>query len=146
MSNVQALKEELKNFLNEKLELLTEDLAEQFANKFGKGTFIDLPVNYLLEVQKETNFFQLSPNGFCHFDGNLPARDGEVVETFGFSVLYKEIPFTFSVKMNYWASDFEVEFGNVYLTYLQTLEEMETEFKKEFKQNPLKAYFALKLS
>lgn len=40
MLDVEVLKKELTNFLNEKLELLT----------FGKGTIIDLPVNYLMEV------------------------------------------------------------------------------------------------
>ena len=145
-TNIIELKEELKKFLEEKLELLTEDLAKQFANNFGKGTFIDLPVNYLLAIQKETNFFQLDPNGeFCHFNGNLSAGEGEVVETFGFKVFYKNIPFTFSVKMKYYASDWGVEFDYVYLIELQTEEELKEEFEKQFSENPLTAYFALTL-
>lgn len=146
-TNITELKEELKKFLEEKLELLTEDLAKQFVNKFGKGTFIDLPVNYLLAVQKETNFFQLDPNGeFCHFNGNLSAGEGEVIETFGFKVFYKNIPFTFSVKMKYYANDWVVdEFDYVYLTGLQTEEELKEEFEKQFSKNPLTAYFALTL-
>ena len=147
LTNITELKEELKSFLEEKLELLTEDLAKQFANKFGKGTFIDLPVNYLLAIQKETNFFQLDPNGkFCHFNGNLSAGEGEVVETFGFKVFYKNIPFTFSVKMKYYASeDWGVEFNSVYLIELQTEEELKEEFERQFTKNPLTAYFALTL-
>ena len=146
-TNITELKEELKKFLEEKLELLTEDLAKQFANDFGKGTFIDLPVNYLLAIQKETNFFQLNSNGeFCHFNGNLPAGEGEVVETFGFKVFYKNVPFTFSVKMKYYASDWVAdELDYVYLTKLQTEEELKEEFERQFTKNPLTAYFALTL-
>lgn len=133
MLDVEVLKKELTNFLNEKLELLT----------LGKGTITNLPVNYLMEVQKETNFFQIEDNKFCVFNQELPAGEGEVIETFGFKVLYCGVPFTFTVVMRYYYSDWGVEFPNVYLKSIQTLEEMIEEYKEGFAKNPLKAYFAL---
>lgn len=96
-----------------------------------------------MEVQKETNFFQIEDNKFCVFNQELPAGEGEVIETFGFNVLYCGVPFTFTVVMRYYYSDWGVEFPNVYLKSIQTLEEMIEEYKEEFAKNPLKAYFAL---
>lgn len=142
-TNVTQIKEELKKFLDEKLELLTKIKAKEVSEKFCKGSFVDLPVFYLQEIQKETNFFQLCSDGFCYLNTEKPDEYGKIIDLFGFKANYKGIPFTFVVEMSHYASDCEIDFNNAFLIEIKTLEEKMSEFYKKLEENPLRACFAL---